>query len=106
GGYSTSTDQAGNKALTGILFGGKKYQLSFGEASAATDTPSENAREQLTRYFSRSSYMEEGTAERSLLFSSMCNQSIKIKHQFPGTKRDCRFRTSRRVLTELAPKSV
>jgi len=40
-GYSTSTDQAGNKALTGILFGGKKYQLSIGEASAATATPSD-----------------------------------------------------------------
>ncbi len=40
-GYSISTDQAGNKTLTGILFGGKKYQLSFGEASAATDTPSD-----------------------------------------------------------------
>src|SRR5206468_6447192 len=31
-GYSTNTDQAGNKALTGIFFGGKKYQLSIGEA--------------------------------------------------------------------------
>jgi len=41
GGYSTSTDQAGNKALTGILFGGKKYQLSIGDASAATGTPSD-----------------------------------------------------------------
>ncbi|PYT43033.1 MAG: hypothetical protein DMG45_08295 [Acidobacteria bacterium] len=41
GGYSTSTDQAGNKALTGILFGGKKYQLSIGDASAATATPSD-----------------------------------------------------------------
>jgi hypothetical protein len=40
-GYSTSTDQAGNKALTGILFGGKKYQLTIGEASAATATPSD-----------------------------------------------------------------
>jgi len=41
GGYSTSTDQAGNKTLTGILFGGKKYQLSIGEASATTGTPSD-----------------------------------------------------------------
>lgn len=41
GGYSTSTDQAGNRTLTGILFGGKKYQLSIGEASAATATPSD-----------------------------------------------------------------
>jgi hypothetical protein len=41
-GYSTNTDQAGNKALTGIFFGGKKYQLSIGEASAATPTPSDN----------------------------------------------------------------
>ena len=41
-GYSTSTDQAGNKALTEIFFGGKKYQLSIGEASAATATPSDN----------------------------------------------------------------
>jgi hypothetical protein len=40
-GYSTNTDQAGNKVLTGILFGGKKYQLSIGEASAATATPSD-----------------------------------------------------------------
>jgi hypothetical protein len=40
-GYSTSTDQAGNKALTGILFGGKKYQLSIGDASAASGTPSD-----------------------------------------------------------------
>src|SRR5436853_875114 len=40
-GYSTGTDQAGNKALTGIFFGGKKYQLSIGEASAATATPSD-----------------------------------------------------------------
>jgi hypothetical protein len=35
-GYSTNTDQAGNKALTEIFFGGKKYELSIGEASAAT----------------------------------------------------------------------
>jgi len=41
-GYTTSTDQAGNKALTEIFFGGKKYQLSIGEASAATATPSDN----------------------------------------------------------------
>ena len=41
-GYTTSTDQAGNKALTEIFFGGKKYQLSIGEASAATTTPSDN----------------------------------------------------------------
>ena len=40
-GYSTNTDQAGNKALTGIFFGGKKYQLSIGEASPATATPSD-----------------------------------------------------------------
>jgi hypothetical protein len=40
-GYSTNTDQAGNKALTGIFFGGKKYELSIGEASAATPTPSD-----------------------------------------------------------------
>jgi hypothetical protein len=40
-GYSTSTDPAGNKALTGIFFGGKKYQLSIGEASSATATPSD-----------------------------------------------------------------
>jgi hypothetical protein len=40
-GYSTNTDQAGNKALTGIFFSGKKYQLSIGEASAATATPSD-----------------------------------------------------------------
>ena len=40
-GYSTNTDQAGNKELTGIFFGGKKYQLSIGEASAATIAPSD-----------------------------------------------------------------
>jgi len=40
-GYSISTDQAGNKALTGIFFRGKKYQLSIGEASAATPTPAD-----------------------------------------------------------------
>lgn len=34
-GYSTNADQAGNKALTAIFFGGKKYELSIGEASAA-----------------------------------------------------------------------
>jgi hypothetical protein len=42
-GYSTNTDQTGNKALTSILFGGKKYELSIGEASAATATPSDKA---------------------------------------------------------------
>jgi hypothetical protein len=40
-GYSTNTDQAGNKALTGIFFSGKKYQLTIGEASAATATRSD-----------------------------------------------------------------
>jgi hypothetical protein len=40
-GYSTNTDKAGNKALTGIFFGGKKYELSIGEASATTATPSD-----------------------------------------------------------------
>jgi len=40
-GYSTNTDQAGNKALTGIFFGGKKYELSIAEASAATAIPSD-----------------------------------------------------------------
>ncbi len=43
-GYSTNTDQAGNKALTGIFFGGKKYELSIGEASAATATPLDKTR--------------------------------------------------------------
>ena len=42
-GYSTSADQSGNKALTEIFFGGKKYQLSIGEASVATATPSDKA---------------------------------------------------------------
>ena len=37
----TNTDQAGNKALTGVFFGGKKYELSIGEASAATTTSSD-----------------------------------------------------------------
>jgi len=40
-GYSTNTDQAGNKALSGVFFGGKKYELSIGEASAATTTSSD-----------------------------------------------------------------
>jgi hypothetical protein len=40
-GYSTSADQAGNKTLTEIFFGGKKYELTIGEASAATPTPSD-----------------------------------------------------------------
>jgi hypothetical protein len=41
-GYSTSSDLAGNKTLTEIFFGGKKFNLSIGEASAAT--PSDPAR--------------------------------------------------------------
>jgi hypothetical protein len=40
-GYSINTDQAGNKALTGIFFGGRKYELSIGETPAATATPSD-----------------------------------------------------------------
>jgi hypothetical protein len=43
-GYSTSADQSGNKALTEIFFGGKKYVLSIGEASAATTAPSDKTR--------------------------------------------------------------
>ncbi len=43
-GYSTNADHAGNKMLTGIFFGGKKYELAIGEASAATDTPSDKTR--------------------------------------------------------------
>ena len=43
-GYTTTSDQAGNKALTEIFFGGKKYQLSIGEASASTATPSDKTR--------------------------------------------------------------
>ncbi|SRR5258708_31901846 len=43
-GYSTNTDQAGNKALTEIFFSGKKYELSIGEASAATAPPSDKTR--------------------------------------------------------------
>src|SRR5260370_17885687 len=35
-GYSTNTHQPVNNTLTGIFFGGKKYELSIGEASAAT----------------------------------------------------------------------
>ncbi len=42
-GYTISTDQAGNKTLTEVFFGGKKYQLSIGEASVATATPSDKA---------------------------------------------------------------
>jgi len=40
-GYSIKTDEAGNKALTGILFGGRKYELSIGETPAETATPSD-----------------------------------------------------------------
>ena len=40
-GYSTNADQTGNKALTEIFFGGKKYQLSIGDASAAMTAPSD-----------------------------------------------------------------
>ncbi len=40
-GYATNTDEAGNKALTEILFDGKKYKLSIGEASAVTATSSD-----------------------------------------------------------------
>jgi hypothetical protein len=43
-GYSTDTDQAGNKALAGIFFGGKKYELSIGGASAANATSSDKSR--------------------------------------------------------------
>jgi len=43
-GYSTNTDQAGNKALTGIFFSGKKYQLSIGEVSAATAAASDKTK--------------------------------------------------------------
>lgn len=42
-GYSTNADQAGNKALTEIFFGGKKYELTIGGASAATAAPSDKA---------------------------------------------------------------
>jgi hypothetical protein len=35
-GYSTDANPAGSRMLTGIYFGGKKYELSLGEASAAT----------------------------------------------------------------------
>ncbi|HUC54154.1 MAG TPA: hypothetical protein VMR90_08920 [Candidatus Cybelea sp.] len=42
-GYTIDTDQAGNKALTGILFGGKKYELSILGASAATPRSSDKA---------------------------------------------------------------
>src|SRR5437879_11792874 len=34
-GYSTNTDQADNKALTAIFYGGKKYELSIAAASHA-----------------------------------------------------------------------
>jgi hypothetical protein len=40
-GYSTSADQAGNKTLTEIFFGGKKYELSIAGASAATAAASD-----------------------------------------------------------------
>ena len=43
-GYSTNADQSGNKVLTDIFFGGKKYELSIGGASAASATPSDKSR--------------------------------------------------------------
>ena len=43
-GYSTNADQSGNKVLTEIFFGGKKYELSIGGASAASATPSDKSR--------------------------------------------------------------
>jgi hypothetical protein len=43
-GYSTNADQSGNKALTGIFFGGKKYEISIGGASAASATSSDKSR--------------------------------------------------------------
>jgi hypothetical protein len=43
-GYSTNADQSGNKVLTEIFFGGKKYELSIGGASAASATPSDKPR--------------------------------------------------------------
>jgi hypothetical protein len=43
-GYSTDADQSGNKVLTEIFFGGKKYELSIGGASAASAAPSDKSR--------------------------------------------------------------
>jgi len=43
-GYATSADQSGNKALTEIFFGGKKYVLSIGGASAATAASSDQSK--------------------------------------------------------------
>jgi hypothetical protein len=43
-GYSTNADQSGNKVLTDIYFGGKKYELSISGASAASATPSDKSR--------------------------------------------------------------
>ena len=43
-GYSTNTDQSGNKVLTDIFFGGRKYELSIAGASAASATPSDKSR--------------------------------------------------------------
>ncbi len=43
-GYTIKTDDAGGKALTEILFDGKKYKVSIGEASAETATPSDKTR--------------------------------------------------------------
>ena len=43
-GYATSADQSGNKALTQIFFGGKKYVISIGEASAATAAASDQSK--------------------------------------------------------------
>jgi hypothetical protein len=37
-GYSTNTNPDGSKTLTGISFGGKKYELTLGDASAAATT--------------------------------------------------------------------
>ena len=42
-GYSTNTEPSGSKSLTAIFFRGKKYELSFGEASAATGSVASKA---------------------------------------------------------------
>jgi hypothetical protein len=42
-GYSTSREPSGTTTLTGIFFRGKKYEVSIGEASAATGTASNKA---------------------------------------------------------------
>ncbi|HEX4546683.1 MAG TPA: hypothetical protein VH110_10000 [Candidatus Acidoferrum sp.] len=42
-GYSTNANSGGSLTLTEIYFGGKKYELSLGETSAATTSSSDKS---------------------------------------------------------------